>query len=636
MVHTSLHLSMFITFLVIVKLGGIPNCGGIIFAGLSSVIFSVLFYSVGWSIWYFSIYVVFTVLIAVIQFIFDFPPEMPTEVNQLFFLINTLFISGLILVVVLVYLDQLTQAEKDKADRLKELDEVKTRLYTNITHEFRTPLTIILGMADQIEAQPEKWLKKGLRKIRQSSRSLLHLVNQMLDLARLEAGAMSMNMIYGDVIKYLKMMAEAHQSMAESNNIKLVFRSDIDSFNMDYDPEIIKQIVSNLLSNAIKYTPAKGTVSMNVKYELADKNVLVIRIEDTGIGIRPDEIERIFDRYFRVERDISTRAGGSGLGLAICRELVKLLNGDIQVSSEIHKGTEFVLKLPVSRDAPESESVMDSFGLELLNVPVPEPDVSLAQSSTRDEIPILLIVEDNTDVTDYLHSLLENDYRIHVAKNGRSGLEMAIRIVPDIILSDIMMPELDGIAMLDKLKKDIRTSHIPVILLTAKADIASRLEGLETGAEAYLAKPFNKEELFIRLRKLVEQRQKLRERYTSFILPEPDKDKLMHIEDSFMYKLHEAFRNNLGNEDFGIHQLCGIMLMSRAQLYRKLKALTNRSIKEYLRSFRLHIAKQLLTESELNVTQVAFEVGFRNLSHFSQRFREKYGIKPSEIRQEKS
>jgi len=628
--HLVHHLQLVITFYIIVRLGGLHNSGGIILAGLSMVITSISFNSTKWAIWYFAFYLLCMLTVAGIQFKLQLPAEMSPQVNHIFFLINTISLTAYILVIVLVYLKQYTQIEKDKADKLKELDEVKTRLYTNITHEFRTPLTVILGMADQIEAQPDKWLKKGLGKIRHNSETLLHLVNQMLDLARLEAGAMPMKMIHNDVIKYLIYLAESFLSMAESHQVQLVFQSEVESLNMDYDPDKLKRIVSNLLSNAIQYNRSEGTVNMDVLETSEDSQTLEIRIRDTGIGIPADRIDHIFDRFYRIEDGGIQKVRGSGLGLAITRELVKLLKGEIKVKSELRKGTEFLIRLPVSHTALQT-TVPEEL-VKTGSIPSPEFHAESQYRATNSDLPVLLIVEDNSDVTEYLFSLLENEYFIETAENGKTGLEKAASIIPDIILSDVMMPEMDGIAMLESLKIDIRTSHIPVIMLTAKADLDSRLEGLETGAEAYLEKPFNKEELFIRLRKLVELRRKLRERYSSFTLPHSSDNEQFRLEDGFMEKLHASFQENLGDEDFGIEQLCDIMAMSRAQLYRKFKALTNRTIIDYLNSFRLFRARQLLEESDLNVTQVAYQVGFKNLSHFSHRFREEYGINPNAVR----
>lgn len=633
LIHLGHHLQLVITFYIIVRLGGLHNCGGIILAGLSMVITSISFNSNRWAIWYFSFFVLGIMAVAIIQFHLQLPAEMPPRINHLFFLVNTLSITAYSLVIVLVYLGQFTQIEKDKAERLRELDEVKTKLYTNITHEFRTPLTVILGMSEQIEAEPEKWLKRGLGKIKENSQNLLHLVNQMLDLARLEAGAMPMKLIQGDVIRYLRFLVESFQSMAESKQIHLSFQSEESSFRMDYDPDKLERIVSNLLSNAIKYNKPEGEVRMRIHTTSNKGSFLIIEVEDTGMGIPEGRLELIFDRFYRIENKGYQKTGGSGLGLAITRELVRLLKGEILVESEIHKGSLFRVKIPVSQNAPLIEEVEDQ-PESSANEYMDSPGQDREDSSFRNEnLPILLIVEDNQDVSEYLVSLLEKDYTIEKASNGKSGLKKAVEMVPDIILSDVMMPEMDGIEMLDHLKKDMRTSHIPVIMLTAKADIDSRLEGLETGAEAYLEKPFNKEELFIRLRKLVELRIELRKRYASFILPESSGEKPLKLEDSFMHKLHTAFKEHLSDEDFGIEQLCAIMAMSRAQLYRKFSALTNRTLMDYLLSYRLHRAMDLLRSSNLNVTEVAYQVGFKNLSHFSSRFKEEHGFKPSEVKQ---
>jgi len=633
LVHVAQHITILITFYCIVKLGGLHQSGGIILAGLSMVITSaMMFYSNKWSIWYFSFYMVCTLVVAAIQMKLNFPPEMPSHVNHVFFLINTLCLSAYTLVIVLVYIKLYTQNEKDKAEQLRHLNEVKTKLYTNITHEFRTPLTVIQGMADQIESHPEKWLKRGVEKIRQNSQNLLYLVNQMLDLARLEAGAMPKKMIHGDVIKYMKMLTESFHSLAESKGIELTFISDPDSYEMDYDPDKMSRIISNLISNAVKYSTSRGRVSVELSLGHARGERLILAIRDTGVGIKAEKLPQIFDRFYRVEEQSYGGKGGSGLGLAITRELVQMLHGEIHVESVINQGSTFRVEIPVTHLAQEGEVELDQTVIDM-QIPIePEEGLLVKDQEGNGELPILLIVEDNPDVSEYLHSLLEDEYKVEIAENGKEGIDKALEFIPDIILSDVMMPELDGIAMLDRLKKDLRTSHIPVIMLTAKADVESRLEGLETGAEAYLEKPFNKDELIIRLRMLVELRKKLRARYSTFIFAEPGKNYALRNEDGFMYKLHESFRNNLGNEEFGVSQLCDIMAMSRAQLYRKFKALTNRSIIDYLLSYRLHIAKQLLIDSNLNVTQVAFEVGFKNLSHFSTKFHEEHGIKPSELK----
>lgn len=632
LIHLGHHLQLVVTFYIIVRLGGLHNSGGIILAGLAMVITSISFNRNLWSIWYFSFFFLGILTVAIIQFKMQLTAEMPSHVNHLFFLINTLCISAYSLVIVLVYLGQFTKIEKDKADRLRELDEFKSKLYTNITHEFRTPLTVILGMSDQIEADPDKGLKKGLDKIRENSQNLLHLVNQMLDLARLEAGAMPAKMIQGDIIAFLRFLTESFQSMAQDQQIHLSFEPAESYYMMDFDPEKLKQIVSNLLSNAIKYNRAGGEVRIIVHMDYNRDPKLKIAVHDNGIGIPGERLDHIFDRFYRIEDDAHKQLGGTGLGLSITREMVRLLKGEIRVESVLYQGTSFLVELPVTREAkpalfPEDQEMATSLKKN------EDPDALFLESeSVREDLPILLIVEDNRDVSDYLRSFLENEYRVESAENGQQGLHKAWELVPDIILSDVMMPEMDGIEMLSRLKKDMRSSHIPVIMLTAKADIASRLKGFETGAEAYLEKPFNKDELIVRLKKLVELRKELRERYTSYRVPDSLQEEELIMEDQFMQKLHNAFDANLDDENFGIGKLCHIMAMSRAQLYRKFKALTDRTIMDYLLSFRLHRAKELLENPGLNVSQVAYMVGFKNLSHFSSRFTEEHGYNPSEVK----
>ncbi len=621
MVHLTSHVSMLFTFYIIVKLGGIHQCGGIIIAPLMTVLISPLFRSIGWSIYYFLLFVTGAFLVVFLQNRWDLPPEMEPQVNQIIFLINTLGISGMIIREVLVYLRQYAEREKERANRLWELDEVKTKLYTNITHEFRTPLTLILGRADQIESDPGQYLEKGIDGIRQNSKDLLHLVNQMLDLSRLEAGMVPLRMVHGDICPLLTVMLETFHVQALERGLDLRFEPGFGEMEMDHDPEKLQQIVYNLLSNAIKYTPGAGNVTLWAGFEENDPPVCMIRVKDSGPGIPEEKLEKVFDRYYRIEEEAGRTSMGTGLGLAITRELVQMLGGTMEISSLEKKGTVVSVRLPVTHLAPDAGTQ-----------PELEAPAGLSGTSRKEEKPILMVVEDHPEVTDYLRSLLEEDYTVHQAKDGKEGLEKAYELVPDLVVSDVMMPIMDGIVMLEQLKTDFRTSHIPVILLTAKADVASRLEGLEAGADAYLAKPFNKEELYIRIRKLLEMREKLKERYASVVIPELLRVKQYEREDRFIARIHEVITTNLSDERFGVEGLCTDLGMSRSQLYRKFKALYEKGIRNYLITFRLHAAKQLLKESDLSVTQVAYEVGFKNLSHFSRKFRSVHGVTPGHFR----
>jgi signal transduction histidine kinase/CheY-like chemotaxis protein len=623
-----------ITFIFILLLGGIPNSGGLIFVGLAQVFFSLNFREKRATLWIFIIYVITVVLAGLLDSRLTVPPEMTAEVNISLYVVNLLWISGFAMLFVMSFITQKIKLEHMETNRVRELDASKTKLYTNITHEFRTPLTIITGMNDLIRSDPVKWLSEGSEKIERNAGILLNLVNQMLDLSRLETGNMPVRMIRGNINTYLRYIVELFQSMAALSRVSLNFSSCESVVVIDYEPEKLLQIISNLVSNALKFTPPNGRVE--VSSALRNDGWFEIRVCDNGQGIPENHLPYIFDRFYRVDEYNTNSSVGSGLGLSLTRELVKLLGGTIVAGSIYGEGTEFVINLPVTHDAllEEGPALHEMKGgiLTYLQTAKRGDPLSQALKHKHHEKPMLLVVDDNADVVYYLISLLERDFDLIVASNGKEGILKAVEYVPDIILSDVMMPVMDGIRMLDTVKNDFRTSHIPVVLLTAKADIASRLEGLERGADAYITKPFNKEELKVQLRALISQRIKLQERYAGFGTLVLTEDKDLHYEDTFMRRIREIMLVNLGDEGFDIHRLSNEMAMSRTQLYRKFRSLTNMTITEYLRSLRLHRAKELLHDSVLTVAETAYRTGFRNVSHFSRVFKREFGENPSAIR----
>ena len=499
-------------------------------------------------------------------------------------------------------------------------------------------------MVEQIKKHPEDWYNEGLKMIKRSGNNLLRLVNQMLDLSKLEAGVLPVHLVQGDIITYLKYVLDSFYSLAAGKNIELHFQSVRKEWLMDYDQEKLREILSNLLSNAIKFTPEGGRVELAVSSwrsavgnsKLLTGNCLLLTVTDNGIGISKDDLPFIFDRFYSPHPNAlsygeSRREAGAGIGLALVKELVKLLGGEISAKSKAGKGSEFRIILPVTNKAPLEQT------LPIKPDPESEPAITLVPVDEKEEVaeeitPQLLIIEDNRDVVRYLFSILENDYQVEMAENGEEGMEKALENIPDIIISDVMMPKMDGFELCDKLKKDFRTSHIPIILLTAKADYSSKIEGLERGADAYLAKPFNKEELLVRLQKLLELRKRLQAYYTNFTPLPPSSDKGIQIEDAFLQKLRETVEKNISKEDFGIFEACRSLRISRTQLHRKLKAVTGKSTSHYIRSLRLHKARELLQNSKLNVSEVAFEVGFNSLSYFSRSFKEEFGVNPNEMR----
>ncbi len=521
--------------------------------------------------------------------------------------------------------------EKKEAMKLKELDEVKNRLYTNITHEFRTPLTVITGMADKIREEPARWLDPGIGMIRRNSYQLLDLVNQMLELKKLESGTTKVNMVQGNVISYLAYLSESFDSLAKSKGISLHFLPDTPEVIMDYDREKLLRIVSNLLSNAVKFTPAGGHIYLEIKKpDNPEPGFLQIVVRDTGAGIPADKLPFVFDRFYQADDSPTRRAEGAGIGLTLTREVVRLLGGDIQAESRPGKGSLFTVRLPIEKTAPLHEE----FGSkpEFSSEPATEttmPATAPAEDSAR---PSLLIVEDNADVVQYLQSCLEKEYHLLLAGDGLEGIEKAIEWVPDIIISDVMMPGKDGFELCNTLKNDERTSHIPIILLTAKADSDSVLQGLERGADAYLSKPFDEKELRVRLRKLIELRKKLQARYSAMEVLPPSNDAGIRMEDAFLTKARKMVEDRLDDPNLSLHDLCRALTVSRTQLHNKLKALTGRSASSFIRIIRLQKARELLKATRMNVAEVSYEVGFNDPNYFSRCYAEEFGERPSEKR----
>ncbi len=525
--------------------------------------------------------------------------------------------------------------ETREASRVKELDTAKTRLYTNITHEFRTPLTVIMGMAQQTLEKPNENLAFKQEMILRNGQQLLQLVNEMLDLSRLESGKMALRFIQGDVIAFLRYMVESFHSMAESQQKQLHFLSTLQELDCAYDPEKLRQIVSNLLSNALKFTPESGNIYLSIgRTALQEKPFLQITVKDTGIGIHEAQLPHIFDRFYQVD-DSPTRQGeGAGIGLALTKELVNLLQGEIQVKSPVtgsNKGAEFTVLLPLQMAAETiAEGLPETWAGPLAIAENPQIETpSPLETSSRH---LILLVEDNPDVAAYLNSCLP-EYRLEFAKDGQEGFDKATELIPDLIISDVMMPRMDGFTLCQHLRNDERSSHIPIILLTAKADFESKLIGLDRGADVYLEKPFQPEELRLRIRKLLELREKLKQHYLQSAGLRREGSTLEKREDVFVQKIRECIEANLSDHTFSIEQLCKAIHLSQRQLQRKLEALTGFSPNQFIRSIRLNQAKTLLLDPELSVTAVAYDCGFSDPSYFARVFKQEFDRTPLEWRE---
>ncbi|MCB9325723.1 MAG: response regulator [Lewinellaceae bacterium] len=528
------------------------------------------------------------------------------------------------------------QLEKAQAEKLRDMDRIKSNFFTNISHEFRTPLTLILGPLRQMregsfKGNTTKYMDIMIR----NGERLMNLVNQLLDLSKLEGGKMSLNLEQGDLVKTLKAMVYAFESLAERQEINLEVNIPDARITAWFDKDKLEKVMINLLSNAFKYTPERGTVCL--EFELRDngqkegENIAVIRVKDTGMGIPQDQLPMIFERFFQTT-NVSEMQAGSGIGLALSKELVELHNGTILVESEVDKGTVFIIELPVGKAVLESGSAQPGKNILVQTGEYHPGDETVETGGkTRKDQPMVLLVEDNADVRTYVKEQLEGQYNVVEAKDGEAGVEKAIQLIPDLIISDVMMPKMNGMELCKTLKANDKTSHIPIIMLTAKAEQEDKIEGLQLGADDYLMKPFDARELNVRIQNLIEQRRRLQKSFGTEFTFHPESVEVSSVDETFLLKVKSTIEENLDDETFSVEDLSQSVGMSRSQLHRKLKAMTNQSPNEIIRVMRLLRAKELLEKKAGNASEIAFMVGFNSLAYFSKCYRDHFGVPPSEV-----
>lgn len=548
-------------------------------------------------------------------------------------------------------LKQELKFEHVESKKLKELDSMKSRFFANISHEFRTPLTLILGPVEKIMVKiKDKNTLQDLHMVQRNAWRLQKLINQLLSLSKLESGKLKLQTKEVNIISVIRSYVQSFESLANQKRIILNFKSDPEYLPLYVDQDKIEQILNNLLSNAFKFTTEGGRIEVSIRTNQTVTDKVSIEVSDTGSGISEDKLSHIFDRFYQVDDSHNKEHEGTGIGLALTKELVELHYGTIKVESRLGKGTIFIVSLLKGKDHLKPEEIIELGAVDVPKYSIKEsvkhgdqftePGIlkSFIEDENDDTKPLLLIVEDNDDMRSYIQSFLTTKYRLIEAINGEMGLHEAIEKIPDLVISDIMMPKMDGIELCRRLKTDERTSHIPVILLTAKASMEDRLEGLETGADDFITKPFDSQELQVRVNNLVEQRRKLREIFSKEI-ESLNNSPLFQVpnigislrDKKFLLKAVGVIDQHLSDPDFSVVKFGQDMAVSHMQLHRKLKALTDQSSSQFIRRIRLIRAANLLHEGSGNVTEIAFDVGFNNLSYFSKCFKEQYGCLPSEF-----
>jgi len=538
-----------------------------------------------------------------------------------------LIISGLVYFWYKIQLNRVRLEEQvlyqgREATRLAELDTLKTRFFTNISHEFRTPLTLLLGpIADLVKKYPQDTL---LPLMQRNANRLQTLINQLLDLSKLEAGQMELQLQEADLARFVNNILASFESLAQSRNLYFVITQSHTHFNTRFDADKLEKILSNLLSNAFKFTPAGGKISLDINYTPQN---LHLCIQDTGIGITAERLPRIFDRFYQVDDSQKRNYEGTGIGLALVKELITVLQGEIQVKSTVGEGTIFTLNLPhwLSTPVPVAQPASHAMAPSATMPSAPESQ-DMVLSPERE---LLLIVEDNDDLRTYIREIFAQNYQVIEAKDGQEGLEKTLESLPDLVICDLMMPRLDGLGFCQASKTNPLSNHIPVVMLTAKATLDDRIEGLQLGADDYLSKPFNRTELETRVRNLIQQRQLLQQKYSSSN-PLEIQPRVLSMDEKFLQQTLEIMDQHLDQSSFDVEAFAQAMHMTPVQLRRKLKALTNQTITEYVRNHRLDKAAILLRSKTGTVSQIAYQVGFESLSYFSKMFFEKFGKTPSE------
>lgn len=527
--------------------------------------------------------------------------------------------------------------------KLYETDRIKTEFVSNLSHEFRTPLTLVLGLLEELKKKfilemPDEDLD-SLEIVIKNAFRIEQLIDQLLDISRLETETESLSLKNCDLAELVSRISKSFSSLAQKSRLSFNYSFSSTSEDTWFDEDKLEKIITNLLSNAFKYTQKDGRINFTVNLDRSDRGLFAtFSVKDNGPGIPPLEQDRIFERFYQVKSAGRMKAEGTGVGLYLVKKLTELHHGTIELKSKVKAGSEFIISLPMDRDAyseeemfthidvlPPEEEMLPENGLYPEDGLHPVPEKSIA-----DKRPYILIVEDNKDLNAFIADNLSKSFRILRAFNGIEGLELAENHIPDLIVTDVMMPELDGVEMSKLLKKGDKTRHIPILMLTAKADKRSRYEGLECGADDYIIKPFDMEELALKVKNHIESSTRLRKKFRKEFISAPNEIDLISPDDRLVSSVIELMRENVSNPDFHLEDACEKLSISKAQLYRKIDALTGYSPGELFRVIRLKTAASLFCNGHKNVAQVMYMVGFNNQSNFARIFRKHFNVNPAE------
>ena len=548
------------------------------------------------------------------------------------------------------------EMSKFEAEKMHEVDTLKTRFFTNISHEFRTPLTLIMGPSRQIiEMTDNDTIIENAKLINRSAKKLNRLAGQLLDIARIEAGHMKLRVTKQNIVSLICESVSAFLSFADRKKISLKFYSDPEDIKLYTDKDKIDKIMGNLLSNAVKFTPEGGSINVEVKRYIPrsfteassrtpekTKEFIEISVSDTGIGIPREQLDKIFDRFYQVDNKASKKFEGTGVGLSLTKELVELHKGRIMVVSEEGKGSTFKVLLPVGKEqfSPDELSADKIEETEILKTEFPlspallQPAMNNKQNGEEliktDNMPSILIIEDNSELRYYIKEILSESYYITEASDGEEGLKNSSYQMPDLIICDIMMPGMDGIQVCTRLRSNTETSHIPLIFLTARATLKDKIEGLETGADDYIMKPFEADELKVRIRNLLDRRARLHEYFKKHGLFELDEKQVTPVDKQFLQNVMNVINEHISDPSFSTEIFADSLAISRSLLNKKLTALIGEPPGEFIRRLRLNKAAEMIKNNSGNFTEIAFGVGFNDPSYFSVCFKKQFGMSPSQ------